>query len=601
MDSLHFYFGNSALSLHDLNSSTPKIALPFSKDEVDKYQAAMEQIGPINEELFQGIRQLGDINEANAARFDHIISLSNDFKSRSRLLFEFLQEKQSELNLFELAFNRNKPKLDSVPATPLKGQSMSKIGSALIKKTAEYGEKSGLQFVFDERFREASLSAKKSFRMGKREAVSLEDGLDLASGRLSFVASKEQLRVLALKPHVNVLRLQMSQVFKKFPVVERKDRRDGLPAFRDPKATFNLWSIFKDNMGKDLSKITMPVYTKEPITMLQKFCEFAEYLPLLAKAAKTEDSRLRICYVAGLQFILYANTINRLRQPFNSLLGETFEWVEGGARVIVEQVSNHPPVLAFYAESADFVAQGEFLLKSNLSITSFEFQPMGRFDVHLKHFRENYSFQRPNNSLHNYIMGTMYLWVKGSLSVRNETTGDFLEITFKPKGWSSKHDYEVTGKVTALDGTVHYTLAGKWDSFLTATAVDSRSQTEIVRKSPPPPDADQQYFFSGFTLNLNYLNVFLLPQLAPTDSRLRPDLRAYEYGDFELAALEKNRLEENQRSRRKMAKEKGGELKPVWFDFEMREKTPFCRYKGGYFEARDQNRWPEVLPDLYND
>ncbi len=38
---------------------------------------------------------------------------------------------------------------------------------------------------------------------------------------------------------------------------------------------------------------------------------------------------------------------------------------------------------------------------------------------------------------------------------------------------------------------------------------------------------------------------------APTDCRFRPDLRAYENGDLELAASEKHRLEELQRKRRK--------------------------------------------------
>jgi hypothetical protein len=196
----------------------------------------------------------------------------------------------------------------------------------------------------------------------------------------------------------------------------------------------------------------------------------------------------------------------------------------------------------------------------------------------------------------------MYMWIKGSLRCDNLTTGDSLEITFKPKGWSSKHDFEVVGKVLGADKTIYYTLSGKWDSHLTALNVASKQEIEIVRKVPLPKDADQQYYFSAFTINMNYLNLFMLHQIAPTDSRLRPDLRAYEYGDFELAALEKNRMEENQRSRRKMAKDKGSsDLKPYWFELEMRDKIPFARYKGGYFECREKNQWPDDLLDLFND
>lgn len=38
----------------------------------------------------------------------------------------------------------------------------------------------------------------------------------------------------------------------------------------------------------------------------------------------------------------------------------------------------------------------------------------------------------------------------------------------------------------------------------------------------------------------------MLNEIPITDCRLRTDLRAYEYGDMELAAKEKTRLEDNQ-------------------------------------------------------
>ena len=132
-------------------------------------------------------------------------------------------------------------------------------------------------------------------------------------------------------------------------------------------------------------------------------------------------------------------------------------------------------------------------------------------------------------------------------------------------------------------------------------AVSNKTPIEIVRKSALPPNYEQQYFFSAFSINLNHLNVFMLKETAPTDSRLRPDLRAYEHGDFEIAAFEKNRLEENQRSRRELAKCKGTELKPYWFEFSQVETTISSKYKGGYFECREKGKWPSELYDLFND
>ena len=52
------------------------------------------------------------------------------------------------------------------------------------------------------------------------------------------------------------------------------------------------------------------------------------------------------------------------------------------------------------------------------------------------------------------------------------------------------------------------------------------------------------YQYSLFTLQLNYLPDTLRSKLPPTDSRLRPDQRALECGDTELAVKEKHRLEE---------------------------------------------------------
>lgn len=44
--------------------------------------------------------------------------------------------------------------------------------------------------------------------------------------------------------------------------------RDILPFFKDPKVKISLWTILKDSIGKDLSKITVPVYFNEPLSIL---------------------------------------------------------------------------------------------------------------------------------------------------------------------------------------------------------------------------------------------------------------------------------------------------------------------------------------------
>ena len=51
--------------------------------------------------------------------------------------------------------------------------------------------------------------------------------------------------------------------------VEIFETREKLPFFKDPKIKISLWAIIKDSIGKDLSKITVPVYFNGPLTFLQ--------------------------------------------------------------------------------------------------------------------------------------------------------------------------------------------------------------------------------------------------------------------------------------------------------------------------------------------
>jgi hypothetical protein len=48
----------------------------------------------------------------------------------------------------------------------------------------------------------------------------------------------------------------------------------------------SLWGILRKNIGKDLSRISMPVTLNEPLGVLQRMCEELEYCELLDAACK---------------------------------------------------------------------------------------------------------------------------------------------------------------------------------------------------------------------------------------------------------------------------------------------------------------------------
>jgi hypothetical protein len=72
--------------------------------------------------------------------------------------------------------------------------------------------------------------------------------------------------------------------------------RSTLPAVQGPRGDLNLWSILKNAIGKELSKITMPVGFNEPLSFLQRMTEYMEYAHLLRLAAEQEDpvSRMQV-------------------------------------------------------------------------------------------------------------------------------------------------------------------------------------------------------------------------------------------------------------------------------------------------------------------
>lgn len=103
----------------------------------------------------------------------------------------------------------------------------------------------------------------------------------------------------------------------------------------------NLWSFLKNCVGKELTKIPMPVNFNEPLSMLQRMTEDFEYAHLLHKAAKIENSCDQLVLIAGFAVSSYSTTAKRTGKPFNPLLGETYECdrtLDLGWKALSEQV-----------------------------------------------------------------------------------------------------------------------------------------------------------------------------------------------------------------------------------------------------------------------
>ena len=95
------------------------------------------------------------------------------------------------------------------------------------------------------------------------------------------------------------------------------------------------------------------------------------------------------------------------------------------------------------------------------------------------------------------------------------------------------------------------------------------------------------YNFTQFTPHLNDINDYLRRKLPKTDSRLRPDQRALENRQLDLAASEKHRLEEKQRAARKELEKQGLQYKPKYLKASVNEVTGEAIY------IPDRDYWQE--------
>lgn len=351
--------------------------------------------------------------------------------------------------------------------------------------------------------------------------------------------------------------------------------RTKLPMDVDDRPKISLWGVLKSLIGKDMTKMTLPVSFNECTNLLMRSAEDMEYTDLLDKAASyPDDPALRMVYVAAFTASSYSSTINRVAKPFNPLLGETFEYVrpDKGFRMISEQVSHHPPVGALLAESARWDFYGASNVKSKFNGRTFEINPLGKWYIVLRPDaidengvqEEIYSFRKVTSSVVGIITGNPVVDNHGTMVIENHTTGHSCELVFKQRNWSGSNAYEVKGSVFTPGKEPVWHIGGKWNSVLYSKPADNpNAQQTIIWQAHPRPNLP--FNLTPFACTFNALPDRLKPYLAPTDTRFRPDQRAMETGEYDYAADEKYRLEEKQRSVRRQRETRGEVYKPKWF------------------------------------
>ncbi|XP_068306045.1 oxysterol-binding protein-related protein 2A-like isoform X2 [Pyrus communis] len=385
----------------------------------------------------------------------------------------------------------------------------------------------------------------------------------------------------------------------KYPHVER---RKELPTPVEKEKGVSLWSMIKDNVGKDLTRVCLPVYFNEPISSLQKCCEDLEYSYLLDRAyeyGKMGNSLQRVLNVAAFAVSGYASSVGRHCKPFNPLLGETYEadYPDKGIRFFSEKVSHHPTLIACHCEGRGWKFWADSNIRTKFWGRSIQLDPVGVLSLQFDD-GEIFQWSKVTTSIYNLILGKVYCDHHGTMHIRGNRQHS-CKLKFKEQSILDRNPHQVHGFVEDVMGKKVATLFGKWDENMHYVNGDGSgklnpSDASLLWKSSKPPNVTR-YNLTSFAMTLNELTPGLQEKLPPTDSRLRPDQRHLENGEYEKANAEKQRLEKRQRMSRKL-QENG--WKPRWFEREG-EDEPF-RYVGGYWETRKQGKWEEC-PDIFGE
>ncbi|CAJ1075635.1 oxysterol-binding protein-related protein 7-like isoform X2 [Xyrichtys novacula] len=375
------------------------------------------------------------------------------------------------------------------------------------------------------------------------------------------------------------------------PVPRNTGRRTALPASCTDNSHIGIMTILYNNIGKDLSRVSMPVALNEPVSLLQRLSEELEYTDLLDIANHIDDPFERMVYVAAFSISGYAWASWRYRyKPFNPVLGETFEShrEDRGFHYTSEQVSHHPPVSACHAESENFTFWQDQRWKNKFWGKSVEIISSGLVNVSLPNYGDHYEWNKAVTCIHNVLSQQRWLEHYGEVVIKN-TKSDVCtcKITFvKSRYWSSDSSKnEVQGVVLDQAGEVVHRFGGLWHEGIFC---DTLPTPKCIWKPNVQPDDHFQYYgFSQYARESNELTPELKAVLPPTDTRFRPDQRLLEEGKVAEADKKKDEVEQKQRERRKEMEKRGEEHIPRFFRKAVDEAgREVWLYNGTYWQTR---------------
>jgi hypothetical protein len=335
------------------------------------------------------------------------------------------------------------------------------------------------------------------------------------------------------------------------------DSVDGQPGDAVPASQKSTWAQFIKSIASvsgDLSSLTAPPFILSPVSLTEfpaYWCERPELFAAISEGTTAKDRAKRVLkwFISTLkgQYTSRNETMGSEKKPLNPVLGELFygHWPDKNGRglttLIVEQVSHHPPITAYYIsnESRKISLQGHSAQKTSFSGGNIIVKQVGHATLTITlpdGQKETYLITLPRLAIEGLWYGSPYIELSDSSYIQS-SSGWLSTIKYQGKGYFSgkSHTFKatLTPPIGAGSGTQASSFEGQWNT----TSKDSRTGAPFTDVTGPKEE----------------VTVKPVEEQGEWESRAlwNKVSKGIREGDFDTAAREKSRIENEQRQRRR--------------------------------------------------
>jgi len=321
-----------------------------------------------------------------------------------------------------------------------------------------------------------------------------------------------------------------------------------------PAGQKSSWTAFIKAIASfsgDLSSLTAPPFILSPISLTEfpaYWCERPELFAAIADARSSEDRALRVLkwFVSTLkgQYTSRNESLGSENKPLNPVLGELFYgfWPDQNGRgqtdLIVEQVSHHPPITAYFIENKakKLALEGHSAQKTSFASGSIIVKQLGHaiLTVGLPDGgEEKFLITLPRLRIDGIWYGSPYIELTDSSYIQS-SAGWLSTIEYKGRGYFSGKTHQFKATVSPPRSlAAKHTIDGLWHT----TSKDVRTGITFTDVTAAKEEAT----------------------IAPVDTQGEWEsrrlwhavARGIREGDYETASREKSRIENDQRQRRR--------------------------------------------------